>query len=156
MKKVGLYMDVSNLYYCIRNKYQSKLDYKKFYDFCAGYGEIKRAVAYGAQINNQADAFIACLHKAGFETSYKTPKTYNKGTKLQQSKADQDVNITVDIITDSVGLDLVILGSADGDFAPLVEYLINNGKQVVIMGTGISHELALATQVIEIPQMVVI
>jgi uncharacterized protein (TIGR00288 family) len=156
MRKIGIYCDLSNLYYCIKLRYQKKLDFGKFMDFCKGYGEVSIAKAYGAQIGNQADKFITALNKVGFETFYKTPKTYNKGSALQQSKADHDITITIDVIKDLDDIDAVVLATADGDFAPLVHYLLEQNKDVFIMGCGISHELQCATQLVEIPPMVLL
>ena len=156
-KSVGLYCDVSNLYYCVKSKYDgAKIDYAKLKDFSSAYGRIDKAVAYGAQVGRQAQKFITCLENSGYRADYKEPKTYNKGTSKQQSKANHDVSITVDIVTDSEELDIIILGSADGDFAPLVEYLLMKGKDVVVIGCGISHELQIATQCIELPPMVLL
>ncbi len=157
MKKIGIYCDLSNLYYCIRSRYAGKkVDFAKFMTFCEGYGTVTIAKAYGAQIGGQADRFIEALNKIGFETFYKTPKTYNKGSKLQQSKADHDITITIDVIKDLDKIDMFILATADGDFAPLVHYLLELGKEVVIIGAGISHELDCATSTIELPPMVLL
>ncbi len=46
-------------------------------------------------------------------------------------KGDWDVGIAMDIIKLSGKLDVVILVAGDGDYVPLVEYLKNNGCQVV-------------------------
>lgn len=156
MKRIGIYCDISNLYFCVRERYKTKVDYKKFMKFCAGYGDVKIAKAYGAAKPKQADKFKIALQKIGFETNFKTPKTYKSGTDRQQSKADQDINITLDVRDDAHELDMIILATADGDFAPLVDRLLGMEKEVVIIGCGVSHELGGATQVIEIPPMVLL
>jgi len=48
-------------------------------------------------------------------------------------KADWDVGITVDAIRISQDVDTIVLGSGDGDFLQLVEYLKNQGKRVEVI-----------------------
>ena len=153
MKRLGLFVDVSNLYYCISKKYKNKkLDYKKLVDYCKDLGEIQQSTAYGAQIKNEAAAFIHCLKGLGFNIKYKQPKIYEN-----MRKADWDVGIAIDIVRDLVDLDMIILATADGDMAPVIQYAKEKGKQVVVIGSNISHELQnIVTKYIEIPESLVI
>lgn len=150
-KQVGIFVDLSNLYYCLNNKNKgSKIDYEKYYNFCKDLGEIKIAFAYGSQVNSNALNFIHCLNKIGFITKYKEPKKYRNGKNIKL-KADWDVGIAVDMIIYSDRLDLMILGSADGDMIPVVEYLKARGVEVVVLASGISKELSeTVTEAIEI------
>lgn len=149
MKRVGLFLEVSNLYHTLGKKYSKRLNYKKYYDFVADLGEIQQAIAYGAQVHTEANGFITCLRDAGFLPKYKEPKSFHDGTK----KANWDVGMVIDIVQMIDRLDLVILGSADGDFAPMITYLQSKGLQVVVLACNISHELTeVATKCIEIPE----
>ena len=47
-------------------------------------------------------------------------------------KCNFDVEITIDAIDNIYNFDTFILGSGDGDFTPLVGYLKNNGKNVIV------------------------
>jgi uncharacterized LabA/DUF88 family protein len=144
MKKIGIFLDISNLYYSVKNKYNRKIDYKKYWEFVEDLGEIQQAIAYGASMDGQARNFIHALRKIGFLTKFKQPK---------MQKANWDVGIAVDAINMIGKLDLVVLGSADGDFAPLTEYLRLNGVDVIILACNISKELRnLCTRYIEIPE----
>ncbi len=153
MKRVGIFADVSNLYYCIRLKFKErKLDYKKYYNFCADLGEITQAVAYGAQVGTEALNFIHCLREVGFATKYKQPKSYSDGVRLKR-KADWDVGIAIDIVSMADRLDLIVLGSADGDLSPVVSWARQRGIDVIVFGCGISRELKdVSTKYIEIPE----
>ena len=146
-KSIGYFTDVSNLYYCIRRKYgDRKLDYGKYLEYLEALGDTAVCIAYGAQVGSQAKAFIKKLHKIGYTTKYKQPKTF-----FEKRKADWDVGITVDIIAMLDRLDIVIIGSADSDLAPLVEYVQARGKEVVIFASGISKDLrSIASNSIEI------
>lgn len=135
--RIGLYVDLSNLYYCVGNKFHKKVDYTKYKAFIDDVGTITRAVAYGAQVKDEACKFIEALHKSGFEHKYKRPKTFPNGTR----KADWDIGICVDIITELDQYDMVVIGSADGDMLPLAEYIVKKGKKVLFLASGIATEL---------------
>jgi len=151
MKRLGLFVDVSNLYYCISKKYKNKkLDYKKLVDYCKDLGEIQQSTAYGAQIKNEAAAFIHCLKGLGFNIKYKQPKIYEN-----MRKADWDVGIAIDMVTTVEGnsIDMMIICTADGDMTPAVEWVISKGINVIILACGISRDLKnTATKFIEIPE----
>ena len=52
-----------------------------------------------------------------------------------------------------VGLDMVVLGTADGDMAPVVQWCQGRGIPVVILASGISHELRdIVSKAIEMPE----
>jgi uncharacterized LabA/DUF88 family protein len=138
--KIYVYIDISNLYLCLNLKYQSKLNYKRYLDYIKGFGDIKQAKAYGAQNLNEARAFINHLKSLGVKTFYKQPTTYyNSGSP--RTKADQDIKIAIDIIEDMANYDILVLGSADGDFEPLIQYIKKRKKKVYIVACDISHKL---------------
>jgi uncharacterized LabA/DUF88 family protein len=148
MKRLGIYVDVSNLYYCIRKIYGGKLDYSLLLDFIRDLGEIVLVKAYGAQIKRGAYNFIKKLEALGIKVNYKQPKQY-----ANVRKADWDVGIAVDMIKDYKNLDLIVLCSADGDMVPVIEYLQSLGVKVIIVAVNISHDLRkVAHKCIEIPK----
>ncbi|MEK0324965.1 MAG: NYN domain-containing protein [Nitrosopumilus sp.] len=155
MKHIAIFADVSNLYYCIGMKYPDrKLNYAAYYEYISELGLIEQAIAYGAQLEREAEGFIYCLKSAGFEPKYKTPKTYRSDGKIKR-KADWDVGIAMDLVRLALDkqYDMLVLGSADGDLCPLVEWLKELGIIVIILACGISRDLRLlADQAIEIPE----
>jgi uncharacterized LabA/DUF88 family protein len=153
MKRIGIFADVSNLYYCIGMKYpERKLDYAAYMKYVQELGELTIAYAYGAQLENEASGFIHCLKATGYTPKYKTPKTYKSEGKIKR-KADWDVGIAMDIVQTIDRLDIVVLGSADGDLCPAVDWAQRHGATVVILACGISRDLRdLADQAIEIPE----
>lgn len=153
MKRIGLFVDISNLYYCVGKKYpKRKLDYRKYKRFVQDLGEIQQMVAYGAQMSQQAEGFKYCLKQMGFNTKYKTPKVYaGEGDKVKR-KADWDVGIAMDMVQMIDRFDMIVLGTGDGDMLPVVEWAMQKGVDVVILASGISKDLRThATQCIEIP-----
>jgi|UniRef100_A0A7C3UP33 uncharacterized LabA/DUF88 family protein len=51
-------------------------------------------------------------------------------------KANMDIEITLEILSMSPGLDEVVLVTGDGDFVALVDYLSRQGKRITVIGLG--------------------
>lgn len=152
-KQIGIFVDVSNLYYCINKKFKDrKLDYQKYWDYIASLGDIVLANAYGAQVKNQAAGFLHRLKQIGFDPKYDTPKSFIDGDTIVK-KADYDVKICVDILETCINLDIIVLGSADSDFLPLVQKLRELNKKVIIFACKISKDLVQSGETcVEIPE----
>lgn len=155
-KRLGVFVDVSNLYYCVGKKFENrKLNYTKYKEYIAGMGEIVQAIAYGAQMENEAIKFIRVLSNLGFTTKFKAPQVYENAATGEgyKRKADWDVGIAMDIVTMADKLDIVILGSADGDLTPAVEWCRHKGIDVIVLACRISRSLKdNASKFIEIPE----
>jgi uncharacterized LabA/DUF88 family protein len=153
MKRIAVFADVSNLYYCVGKRFGGrKLNYATYMEYIKDLGEIQEAIAYGAQLKQEARGFIHCLRQAGFTPRYKTPKSYvNDGDTRR--KADWDVGIALDMVNQAERVDMMILGSADGDLTPAVEWVQARGVTVIVLASGISRELKqVANEFIEIPE----
>jgi uncharacterized protein (TIGR00288 family) len=152
-KRIGVFCDISNMYYCIGKKFKKrKLDYRKYIAYAKDLGEISHAIAYGAQMQREAVAFIQCLKNFGYEPKYKAPKNYHNRDNFRR-KADWDVGIAIDIVRKINEMDMIILGTADGDLTAVVEWAKEQGKDVIVLACGISRELKdAATKFIEIPE----
>jgi len=138
MLKVGVFVDISNLYFTVKKKFSGKkLDYLKFLKQCTGGQKLIHAFAYGAQEDDQASTFINCLKNFGYTPKFKKPKLVAPNVK----KADWDVGITIDVIRFLPRLDVVVIGSSDSDFAPLVIHCQSQGTKVHVWGALISREL---------------
>jgi uncharacterized LabA/DUF88 family protein len=72
--KVGVFVDVISIHLNLKKFYGGKLHYRKYLDKIAEEGEIYRAFAYGAQIENEAENFIKFLRSIRFETYYTEAK----------------------------------------------------------------------------------
>lgn len=136
MKRIALFVDVSNLYFCVKRKYEGRIDYKKYMAYVQSLGEVIEARAYGCAKGAEAKAFMLMLKHAGFAPVYKEPKELEPGKR----KGDWDVGITVDMLTRD-DADVVILGSSDSDMAPAVAELRKRGKEVYIFACDVSREL---------------
>ena len=153
MKRIGIFADVSNLYYCVKKKYDKrKLAYKKYLEYVSGLGDVDCAIAYGCRVNDEAKGFIHCLKEIGFQTKFKTVKSYHGDTGLRR-KADWDVGIAMDMVKTIERFDLIVLGTADGDLGPAVEWCQHQGVDVLVLACGISKDLKeSASEFVEIPE----
>jgi len=138
--RLGVFADVSNLYFCTSKKFRAKLNYRSYLEFIKTLGTVTKAYAYGAQFRHEADNFIHSLQNAGFETRYKTPKIFGD----QQRKADWDVGIAVDMIDAAINrvVDTIILGTGDGDLTPAVTWIMRTYHiPTIVVACGISKDL---------------
>ena len=141
-QKVAIFVDVSNLYYCISKRWEGrKLDYEKYLEVAQEDCLLTRAIAYGAQVGDEAVHFITALRHFGYEIKYKTPKISKRDNGTQIMKADWDVGIAMDVIRIIPKVDKVVLGSADSDMEELVRFAKDQGVVVGIHACGISKEL---------------
>lgn len=135
-KKVCVFIDVGNQYYCVNKKWDGrKLDYEKYLKKCKEYGEIERAFAYGTQIEDYARTFISCLFHIGFEPNY---KQVEKGEWFSW-----DVGIATEIVRlISAGkADTIIIGHSNRQMAPIISWAREQGIRTIIMGCGINKDL---------------
>ena len=128
-QKVGVFVDVQNLYYSAKNLHQSKVNFGKLLQHIVAGRRLIRAIAYvirGPQ--SVDDNFFQALSKQGFEIKAKDLQVFTGGNK----KGDWDVGLTIDAVKMSQALDAIILVTGDGDYIPAVEYLQNHGVIVEV------------------------
>ncbi len=120
-QRVGIFIDVQNLYHSAKNLYHGRVNYKELIKHLVAGRQLIRAVAYVVKSETAPGeaAFFEALEKEGLELRSKDLQIYPDGTK----KADWDVGMAVDAIRMAPFLDSVILVTGDGDFCPLVDYL---------------------------------
>lgn len=128
--RVGVFVDVQNLYYSAKNLYNALPNYKAILKTASQDRQLVCAFAYvvSANIPKQKEFFTA-LESAGIEVKQKDLQIFPGGMK----KGNWDVGMAVDILRFMNRLDVVVLVSGDGDFAELVEYLKNQGVKIEIM-----------------------
>lgn len=146
MKRIGVFVDTSDIYHhVIRQHRNRKLSYKSYLDFIGDFGEVVQAVAYGSQSSNDAAGFIRALKKAGYQTKFKD---------IQSSyETEWNVGITIDVVQMAQRLDIVVLGSSDPDLEPLVGWCLRQGISVYVIACNVGSLLrSRATECIEIPE----
>jgi uncharacterized LabA/DUF88 family protein len=139
---IALSVDIANLYYCVGKRFQSrKLDYAKLRDRVAQFGQLYRCMAYGVQMGNEADGFIGCIKKLGYDTKYKKIKMTDETEKKVIRKADSGVEMSLDIVQVIDRVDTVVLSSSDEDLVDLVRFIKSKGVRCVILASGIPQSL---------------
>jgi len=129
-QRVGVFVDVSNMYYSAKAMYQKKVNFKAVLETAVGDRNLIRAIAYVIQADIPEESnFFEALEHIGFEVKAKDLQVFYGGNK----KGDWDVGIAMDAIKLAPKLDVVVLVSGDGDFVPLVEYLQSLGQKVEVI-----------------------
>lgn len=128
-QRVGVFIDVQNMYYSARNLYGCKVDFGKILETAVAGRQLIRGIAYVVEATGEEKPFFEALNARGIETKSREVQTFASGAK----KADWDVGIAVDAIRIGEILDVVVLVSGDGDFVELVDYLRHHGRQVEII-----------------------
>lgn len=119
MKKIGLFVDVQNIYYTTRDTYGRQFNYRELWRRISKEGEIVIANAYAIHRGDESQLkFQNALKGIGFTVKLKPYIQRRDGS----AKGDWDVGITIDVL-EAVRkkLDTVILLSGDGDFDLLLE-----------------------------------
>src|SRR3989338_4666822 len=120
-QRVGIFIDVGNLYHSAKNLYHGRVNYRAMMQGLLGDRKLIRAMAYTVKSDTAVGetAFFDALRDAGLELRMKELQVYADGLK----KGDWDVGMAVDAIRMAEFLDVVVLVTGDGDFLPLVDYL---------------------------------
>ncbi len=128
-QRVGVLVDVANLYHSAKNLYNSRVEFKEALKYTVNNRNLIRAIAYVVKTETEEEAqFFEALLQQGFEIQTKDLQTFSGGAK----KADWDVGIAVEAIKLADKLDSIILMTGDGDYIPLVSYLQSKGCLVEV------------------------
>lgn len=149
MKKVLVVADVSNLYYTVLSRLNGKVNYSQLIKSAIENDEeLYRAIAYGADYDQETIKFQHALKSIGFEVQYKQVKEFESGER----KADWDVGIAMDVVKILELVDVVVFCTADSDLLPCMEYVASRGREVRVIGCGISRDIKKSFQFSEIEQ----
>lgn len=132
-QRVGVFVDVQNLYYSARSLYSSRVNFGAILKEAVGDRRLVRAVAYviKASIPEEKNFFTA-LEKSGYEVKSKDLQIFPTGAK----KGDWDVGITMDMVQMMSKLDVIIILSGDGDYEDAVRFLKAHGNRVEALAFG--------------------
>ena len=139
-QRIGVFVDVQNMYYSARNLYSKKVDFKSLLKDVIAQRRLIRAIAYviKADVKDESQ-FYDALERMGFEVKAKDIQVFCDGSK----KGDWDVGIAMDVMRLAPKLDVVVLVSGDGDFTDLLEHAKSLGcrVEVVAFKKSTSHRL---------------
>jgi len=121
-QRVGVLVDIQNMYYTARVLYGKKVNFKNILEEAVSGRKLIRAIAYGVKTEEGMEApFLEALENSGYEVKKKDLQIFAGGAK----KADWDVGIAMDAVRFSKSMDVIVLVSGDGDYVPLLEYVQN-------------------------------
>jgi uncharacterized LabA/DUF88 family protein len=153
MGKVGVFLDITDLYYKLLREFKNgKLDYQSYLSHIKEITgkDIGMAVAYGCQSNDEAEPFIGYLRSIGFRTKYKKPYILKIGDR-DIKRCSWQVALTVDALNAVGTCDTVVLCTSNPDILPLVRDLRDKNVEVIIYACNVPANLAkAASRVIEI------
>lgn len=132
MQSVTIFVDVQNIYYTTKQRYQKNFNYNAFWAQATANRKVVKAFAYAiARDDEKQKQFQNILRGIGFEIKLKPFIQRSDGS----AKGDWDVGITLDVIEYAKESDVVILLSGDGDFDLLAQKVKTDfGKVVEVYG----------------------
>jgi len=80
--------------------------------------------------------FYLKLEQFGYELHLKPVKLYEQDDGTTKRKANCDVDMTFYLMKEKDNFDKVVILSGDGDFLPVLKYLKNQGKEIIILARG--------------------
>ncbi len=129
-ERVGVFVDVQNMFYAAKDRFERRVDYIKLLDLIVGPRQLLCAYAYIVQIPEiKQGNFISLLEHNGYTIRSKDLRLRGDGS----AKGDWDVGIAVDVVSMLRSLDVVILASGDGDFCPLAELIKQQQKRIEVV-----------------------
>ncbi len=132
-QRVGVLIDVQNLYHSAKNLYNARVNFKEILKTSIDERSLIRVFAYVISTKTgEEKPFFEALTRLGIETRVKELQEFYGGAK----KADWDVGLVIDAIRIAPSVDTLVIVSGDGDFISLVEYLKNQGKRVEVVAFG--------------------
>lgn len=139
-QRVGVFVDIQNMYYSARALYEKKVNFKNLLDEAVGSRQLVRAIAYGITTEEAHEGeFHTALAGQGFEVKTKPLQTFVGG----QKKGDWDVGIAMDVLRMGTKIDVAVLVSGDGDFVSLLEFAKQQGMRMEVVGFRESTSSAL-------------
>ncbi len=119
-QRVGIFVDVQNMYYSAKNLYNSKVNFAQILKTAVSNRSLIRAIAYVIKADvGEEQNFFDALEKIGFEVKAKDLQIFAGGAK----KGDWDIGLAMDTIELAPKLDTIVIVSGDGDYVPLIHHL---------------------------------
>ena len=128
MERVAVFADVQNLYYTVKQQHNSHFDYRAFLREVTAGRQLVKAVAYATDKGDDRQRrFQQILKGLGFDVRLQPFIQRADGS----TKGDWDVGIAVDMLDLAPRVDVVVLASGDGDYAPVVARMVTELGVVV-------------------------
>jgi uncharacterized LabA/DUF88 family protein len=129
-KNVAMFVDVANMYYAARGQ-DVDVDYVALLKHATKGRDLIRAYAYtGLDPENENQRkFIDFLGKNGYKPVVKDIRKFGDG----RMKANLDIELVVDLFRLADRMDIAVIVSGDGDFAPAIRALQDTGVRCEVV-----------------------
>ncbi len=139
--KVGIYVDAENVLRCGGHglRYDTLLDFilgqpgAVLQRACIYQGVDKERIQAEDSYRTSVHGFQRALRDGGWKIVEKPVRWFLQEDGSKIYKANADIDMAVDILTQARNLDRIVLVTGDGDFTALVEELQNQGKRVEVL-----------------------
>lgn len=144
-QRVGVLVDVLNLFYAAKNIHRAKVEYAKLLKTLVGNNVCVRAVAYVIRKpDTEQSGFVSALQHIGFEVKVRELRRHvDKDGHASPDRSSWSVGLAVDAVALAPRLDTMILVTGNSDFVPLVTAAQQAGCKVMVAGIqgSLSSEL---------------
>jgi len=152
-KNVAVFVDVANIFYAAKAA-GVDIDYVTLLKASSAGRDLVRAYAYtGLDPDNENQRnFHEFLRRHGYKVVSKDIRKYGDG----KVKANLDIELVVDMMKTARNLDIAIVVSGDGDFAPAIRAVQEQGVRVEVVsfrGNTSSDLMDVADQFTDITQI---
>src|SRR4051794_654199 len=152
-KNVAVFVDVANIFYAAKAA-GVDIDYVTLLKSSSAGRDLVRAYAYtGLDPENENQRnFHSFLARHGYKVVSKDIRKYGDG----KVKANLDIELVVDMMKTARNLDIAIVVSGDGDFAPAIRAVQEQGVRVEVVsfrGNTSSDLMDVADQFTDITQI---
>lgn len=135
-QRVGLFVDTQNLYHSARDYYGQNVNFESLMRYAVQGRQLVRATAYVVEREGDTSAwpFIYKLSTIGFRVrrmNLTLKETTDEGKPIYEG--NWDMGIAADMVRLMHTLDVVVLGSGDGDFVDIAEVLMERGIRVEVV-----------------------
>jgi len=129
-KNVALFIDVANIYYAARGQ-DVDVDYVALLKHATKGRDLVRAYAYSGldPENENQRKFLDFLSKNGYKVVHKDIRKFGDG----RVKANLDIELVVDLFRIQDRMDIAVIVSGDGDFAPAMRALQDVGVRCEVI-----------------------
>ncbi len=129
-KNVAVFVDVANVFYAAKAA-GVDIDYVTLLKSASAGRDLVRAYAYtGLDPDNENQRnFHDFLRRSGYKVVSKDIRKYGDG----RVKANLDIELVVDMMKTARNLDIAIVVSGDGDFAPAIRAVQEQGVRVEVI-----------------------
>jgi uncharacterized LabA/DUF88 family protein len=153
-KNVAVFVDVANLYYSARGL-EVDVDYVALLKAATKGRDLIRAYAYSGldPENENQRKFIDFLGKNDYKVVHKDIRKFGDG----RVKANLDIELVVDLFRLADRMDIAVIVSGDGDFAPAIRALQDKGVrcEVISFRPNTSSDLiAVADEFLDIMKII--